>query len=74
MKARPVADIAFDILMTIKAKRPLSRSVERFVTGRTLRLHVSMTMHDVSGHNQRLNSLSSGSVAHEAGKHRNKSS
>jgi hypothetical protein len=28
VKTRPVADIAFDILMTIKAKRPLLRSAK----------------------------------------------
>lgn len=73
VKSCSVADIAFDILMTIKAKRPLFRSAKSFVTGGTFRLNVSMTMRNISGHDQGLNSLSSSSVTYETAKHHNKS-
>jgi hypothetical protein len=73
VKTVSFADIAFDILMTIKAKRPLFRSAKWFVTGRTFRLNVSMITRKVSGHDQGLNSLSSSSVIHETAKHHNKS-
>jgi len=62
VKAKLVADVAGDVLVAIKAKRSLRRPAECLVAGRTLRLQVSMTGHNVSGHNQRLDGLGGSSV------------
>lgn len=61
--------ITCDVLVAVEAKLILLRAFEWFVTCRTLIFDIRMPTDDLAGHDQRLNSLSNGSVTCEASAH-----
>ena len=59
MKSLLATDVACNIFMTIEAKLTLPFFVEQFVAAGTLAFKIRMPLDDFTGHDERLNILSS---------------